>query len=158
LSVKSLPPMLSAPNPHSSNPPLHAKQYSKLTNTSNNAEYHVPKNSPSIQRSCLSTRCPSKSKIRNILNLKCPKCPSPSYEGHNGHPLSNIPILQTISPVTSVVFGTRSKNQNAPIATIVTTQSPKWNQPNCQPTQLSRSECPGVTTYWQDQSSKECPP
>jgi hypothetical protein len=80
-----------------------------LSKTYNNAEYHVPKNSPSIQRSCLSTICPSKSKFRNFLNLKCPKCPSPSYEGHNGHPLSNIPILQTVPPVTSVAFGTRSK-------------------------------------------------
>jgi hypothetical protein len=56
-----------------------------LTKTYNNAEYHVPKNSPSIQRSCLSTICPSKSKIRNILNLMCPKCPTPSL-GHFGHP------------------------------------------------------------------------
>jgi hypothetical protein len=32
--------------PHHSIPPLHAKQYSKLTKTSNNVEYHVPKNSP----------------------------------------------------------------------------------------------------------------
>jgi chromatin remodeling complex protein RSC6 len=35
-----------------------------LTKTSNNAEYNVPKNSPSIKHSCLSTRCPLKSKIR----------------------------------------------------------------------------------------------
>jgi hypothetical protein len=127
-----------------------------LTKTYNNAEYHVPKNSPSIQRSCLSTICPSKSKIRNILNLMCPKCPIPSL-GHFGHPptKSHPPNFPTrnISRLRHTL-----KNQNAPIATIVTTQSPKWNQPNCQPTQLSRSECPGVTTYWQDQSSKECPP
>jgi hypothetical protein len=38
--------MLSAPNPPLSIPLLHAKQYSKLTNTSNNAEYHVPKKFP----------------------------------------------------------------------------------------------------------------
>ena len=120
LSVKSLPPMLSAPDPHSSNPPLHAKQYSKLTNTKVNAEYHVPKIFTSIKHSRLSTRCPSKSKIRNILNLMCPKCPTPSL-GHFGHPPQN-PILQTFPPVTSVVFGTLSKNQNAPITTILTTQ------------------------------------
>ncbi len=75
-------------DPHHSIPPLHAKQYSKLTNTPANAEYNVPKNSPSIQHSCLSTRCPSKSKIRNILNLRCPKCPSPSNR-HFGHPPTN---------------------------------------------------------------------
>ena len=59
----------------------------KLTNTPNNGVYNVPKNSPSIQSSCLSTRCPSKSKIRNILNLRCPKCPSPSNRknGHSPH-------------------------------------------------------------------------
>ena len=70
--------------PHHSNSPLKAKQYSKLTNTPTNAEYYVPKNSPSIKHSCLSTRCPSKSKIRNILNLRCPKCPSHSNR-QNGH-------------------------------------------------------------------------
>jgi len=65
----------------------------KLTNTPNNGVYNVPKNSPSIQSSCLSTRCPSKSKIRNILNLRCPKCPSHS-NGHFGHPLTkNSPSL-----------------------------------------------------------------
>jgi hypothetical protein len=85
LSVKSLSPMLPTPYPHHSIPPLKAKQYSKLTNTPTNAEYYVPKNSPSIKHSCLSTRCPSKSKIRNILNLRCPKCPSHSNR-HFGHP------------------------------------------------------------------------
>ena len=85
ISVKSLSPMLPTPDPHHSNSPLKAKQYSKLTNTPTNAEYNVPKNSPSIKHSCLSTRCPLKSKIRNILNLMCPKCPTPSL-GHFGHP------------------------------------------------------------------------
>jgi hypothetical protein len=38
--------MLPTPYPPLSIPLLHAKQYSKLTKTSNNVEYHVPKNSP----------------------------------------------------------------------------------------------------------------
>ena len=88
LSVNSLPLILPTPYPHYSNPPLKAKQYSKLTKTYNNAEYNVPKNSPSIKHSCLSTRCPSKSKIRNILNLRCPKCLSLSNV-QNGHPPTN---------------------------------------------------------------------
>ena len=70
--------------PHHSIPPLHAKQYSKLTKTSNNAEYHVPINSPSSKHSCLSNRCPSKSIFKKNLNLRCPKCPSPSNV-QNGH-------------------------------------------------------------------------
>jgi hypothetical protein len=79
--------------PHHSIPPLHAKQYSKLTKTPNNAEYNVPKNSPSIKQHHPVTRCPSKSKIRNFLNLRCPKCPSHS-NGHFGHPLTkNSPSL-----------------------------------------------------------------
>ena len=38
LSVDNIPPILPTPYPHQSIPPLHAKQYSKLTKTSNNDE------------------------------------------------------------------------------------------------------------------------
>jgi hypothetical protein len=93
LSVKNFPPVHPTPYPPQPLPALQAKQYFKLTKTINNAEYNVPKNSPSIKQHHPVTRCPSKSKIRNFLNLRCPKCPSHS-NGHFGHPLTkNSPSL-----------------------------------------------------------------
>ena len=88
LSVKNFPPVHPTPYPPQPLPALQAKQYFKLTKTINNAEYNVPKNSPSIKQHHPVTRCPSKSKIRNFLNLRCPKCPSPSNR-KNGHSPTN---------------------------------------------------------------------
>ena len=98
LSVNNFPPVHPTPYPPQPLPALQAKQYFKLTKTINNAEYSVPKNSPSIKHSCLSNRCPSKSKIRNTLNLTCPKCPSSSL-GHFGHPPHKIPRKSLTSNV-----------------------------------------------------------
>ena len=111
LSVSNIPPILPTPYPHHSNPPLKAKQYSKLTKTSNNAEYHVPKNSPSIKHSCLSTRCPSKSKIRKILNLRCPKCLSLSNV-QNGHSPTN--SHESRSPQTFKNVNKQNVNKPSP--------------------------------------------